>query len=155
MESRVDAASGKTQPESVAAHLEGEDPREVGLERRRHQVHHQVHVFVEGVGHANRRFRHVARLAAAVVCLDVLDPALDFTHIGEVPVEPVPVAGSELAPDVGDLPGHPVENAGVQLAPVRPVLRRVAHAEQLVEDGARVTNRRQRLGRRGPRIVSV
>ena len=69
---RVDAAG------AVAAHLEREHARDVGGERERLQVEHQLDVLAERVGHADRRAGQLARLAAGVVRLDALDAALDL-----------------------------------------------------------------------------
>ena len=57
---RVDAAR------DVARHLEREHAREIRRERHRLQVEHQLDVLVERIGHAHRRVRQLAVLAAAV-----------------------------------------------------------------------------------------
>ena len=88
---RIDAAR------RVAAHLEREDARGVRRERQHLQVEHQLDVLVERVGHADRRLRQLARLAAGVVGLDLLDAALDLAHVVEVARQARAVGGAELA----------------------------------------------------------
>ena len=134
----------------VARELERHDPREVGLKGGHDQVHHQVHVLAERVRDADRRLRQRARFAALVVRLDVVKPAFDFPHRLQIAVEPLPIARTELTLHAGNLARQPIEDARGLLPSSPPILRRAAATEQLVEDRARVANRRQRFGRRRP-----
>ena len=86
---RIDAAR------RVAAHLEREHARDVGLERERLQVEHQLDVLVERVGHAGRRAGQLARLAAHVARLDLLDAPLDLADVLEIALHPLPIARVE------------------------------------------------------------
>ena len=84
----VDAALRIDARRAVAADLEREDARDVGGERQRLQVEHQLDVLVERVGHAGRRAGQLARLAARVARLDALDAPLDLADVVEVLIEP-------------------------------------------------------------------
>ena len=134
----------------VAAQLECEDPRHVRGQRRRLQVEHQLDVLVVRIGHAVGRRRQLARFAARVERLHLLDAALDLAHVREVVVEPRAVGRADRRLQLADRFGDPVEDASVAAAARRPRGRRGADAEQLIEHRARVANHRQRLGRRGP-----
>ena len=141
---RVDAAR------RVAAHLEREDAGRVRGERQRLQVEHQLHVVVERIRHADRRLRHLARLAALVVGLDLLDAAFDLAHFIQVVRQAAPVGGAELPVQAAELAADEVEDALVFGAPRGALLRRRADTEQLVERHARIAHHRQRLIVAGP-----
>ena len=97
-----DPLSGNDAVLRVAAGLERDDARHVGLQREHLQVEHQLHVLGERVGHAGRRVGQRARFAAAVVRFDRLDAALDLAHVVQVAVEARLVADAEFLLHIGD-----------------------------------------------------
>ena len=64
---------------ALARHHEGEDARQVGLERHRQQVEHQRRVLVERLGNAERLVDD--RELRAVLRFGLLNPALDFADV--------------------------------------------------------------------------
>ena len=70
----------------IATQLEREDTRDIRGERQRLEIEHQLHVLGERIGHADRRARQLARFAAAVVRLDLLNAPLDLAHVVEIVV---------------------------------------------------------------------
>ncbi len=150
MEALRDAALRVDPARRVAAHLEREHARDVGLEGQRLQVEHQLDVLVERVGHARGRAGQFAGFARVVAGLDALDAPLDLAHVLEILLHPLAIARVERAVQVGDLGGDVVEHARRGAAARRPFLARTAGAEELIEGHARVADHRQRLGRRRP-----
>ena len=146
----VDPLGGEHAVRDVAAELEREDARRVGGKRHRLQIEHQLDVLFERIGHADRRAGQLARLAALVRLLDLLDAPLDLAHVVEVIGQARAIGGAELAAQIADRLGDPVEDALVVLAPGAARFRRGADAEQLIEHRARVADHRQRIGRRRP-----
>ena len=73
--------SGNTRLLASRLNLNDEHARDVRRERQHLQVEHQLDVLVEGIGHADRRRRQLARLAARVVLLDLLDAPLDLADV--------------------------------------------------------------------------
>ena len=150
VERPVGAAQRVDPARRVAAHLEREHAGDVALEGEGLHVEHQLDVLVERVGHAGRRRRQLARLAAHVPLLDPLDAPLDLADVVEVPLHPPTVRRPQLARELGHPRGHPVEDARVGLPPRRALLGRAPDPEELLEGDPRRPRHRQRLGRRGP-----
>src|SRR5690606_41403471 len=105
------------------------------------------HVLVEGVGNARGRAWQLTLLAARVLRLDALDPALELTDVVQVPLEPLMVVRSQLAPQVPDLLRDPVEDARVRATTSGPLLGGRAGAEQHLESHAGIPDEREGLGR--------
>src|SRR5206468_7507571 len=82
--------------------------------------------------------------------LDALDAALELADVVEVLVQAGAIARPELALQLRNLPGDPVEDAAIGAAIRGALLRRCADAEELIEDGPRIADHRQRLRRRRP-----
>ena len=59
------------------------------------QVEHQLDVLFVGVGHAGRRVRQLALLAAAIERFDLLNATLDLAHILEIVAEPRAIGGAQ------------------------------------------------------------
>src|SRR5262249_40063160 len=137
-----DAALGVRAARRVATELERKGPRRIGGEGHGDQVHHDVDVLLERIGHANRRVWERARLAAAVARLDALDAALDLADVLQVFVEPLTIARANLFAQLRDLRRHPVENALVRAETRGALLCRRADAEQLVEHDPRIAHHR-------------
>src|ERR1051325_6846941 len=97
MEALVRAALREGAAPGIAAGLEGEDASHVGLEGEHLEVEHQLHVLLERIGHADRRFGQLALGAARVTGFDELDAPLELADVLEVLVEPLLVGRSELA----------------------------------------------------------
>ena len=132
----------------VAAEHERDRPRDVALERQRHQVVHQPEVDVLALRQPER---HVGcRLLHRVVHRD-LDAALELADVVDVGVDARLVAGAEIGLERAELTDDRVEDAGVALPVAPPLLGAGAVAEQPLEHHARVDLRRQRLRRRRPR----
>src|SRR5688572_18577135 len=97
------------------------------------------------------RGSQIARLAAGVVGLDLLNAALDFADVFEVRAETRTVGGAEVLREAADLLCHPVEDAAIGSPVRRALLRGGADAEQLVERGPRIPDRAARRWRCRPR----
>ena len=95
VEGALEAALRIAAVRRVATQLEREDPRDVGRECQHLQIEHQLDVLAERVGHADRRRRQLAQLAAAVARLDDLDPPLDLAHVIEIVGEPRSIGRSQ------------------------------------------------------------
>src|SRR6185312_187766 len=104
---------------------------------------HQLDVLVERVGHADWRLGHLPRLPARVTRLDLLYPPLDLADIVQVIRQTSAIVWAERAFQLRDFPGHPIEQAAVGAAVSRPLLRRRAGAEQLIERRPRIADHRQ------------
>src|SRR5690606_14018931 len=74
MEAGGDAALRVHAVRRVASELEREHTRDLRREGHRLQIEHQLDVLLERVGYADGGAWQLARLAAAVLCLDALNP---------------------------------------------------------------------------------
>ena len=135
---------------AIASHLEGEHACDVGGERQRLDVEHQLDMLSERIGHAGRRFGQLARIAALVARFHALNATLDLADIFEILVEAMPIVGTQVHLQRRHLSRHEVEDAATRTTTLGALGARTAHAEQLLERHARVTNDRQRLGGRRP-----
>src|SRR5262245_19147381 len=133
METFGDTALRVDPARRVAAHLEGEDARDVGLEGDRLQVEHQLDMLVERVGHASRSAWQLARVTAHVARFDLLNSPLDLADVVKVPGHALAIARVERFIQLGDLTGHVIEDAAGGAAARGTFLRRSAGAEQLIE----------------------
>ena len=86
-----------------------DDAGDVGLERQRHQVEHQLEVIGDVVGHAHRRVGHVQ--AGVVLLRRHLHAALDLAHRVEVVADDRAVAHAEAGLQPRRLPLHAIEDA--------------------------------------------
>ena len=128
-----------------ARHHQRADARDVGLERERLQVEHQLDVFLERLGHAHRLFGH---REIAVGRLGFQDPLLDVADRVEILTQLHAVARAEPPAQAGNLLCEGVEDAAIFLGARKALFGGRADAEHPLEDEARVGLRRQR-GRRG------
>ncbi len=130
-----------------------DDAREIGLEGDGHHVGHQLEVFGE-VGRHAVGLLHM-RIDLGVVRFRFRDLPFDFANGREILVELAPVRGSEISLQLSGVVGDEIENAAAE-----PGLARAGFggendsvAEEPLEQGARVENRRQRLCLTFPRKV--
>ena len=86
VERRLDAALGEDAVARVAAQLERRHARHVRREGQHLQIEHQLDVLFPRVGHAERRRRQLALVAAGVVLLDLLDAPFDLADAVEIRV---------------------------------------------------------------------
>ena len=120
-------------------------------ERERLQVEHQLDVLLERVGHADRRVRQLARLAA--LCSTPRPSGCAARSRARRRGSRRAARGRRRRArrlQIADRLGDPVEDARSSCGGARRASRRRADAEQLIEHRARVANHRQRLGRRRP-----
>ena len=151
MERRLHAAFRPHAAADVAAHLECRDAGDVGHERQRLQIEHQLDVLFERIGHAERSGRQRAGFAARIVFFDFLNAALDLAHVVQIRVQAL---RDRSAPRsfCKRLTSCAIQSRmlRVDLAARQALLRRAAFAEQILERHARIERHRQRLRRRRP-----
>ena len=150
VERGVRAARREHAVRDVAAELEREDARRVGGKRHCLQIEHQLDVLLERIGHADRRAGQLARLAALVRLLHLLDAALDLADVVQVIRQARAIGGAQLAAQIANRLGDEIEDALIVLAPRPPRFGGGPDAEQLIEHRARIADHRQRIGRRRP-----
>ena len=141
---------------AFARDQERQHARQVGLERDRHHVGHQLEVLGE-IRRNAVRLVHV-RIDLRVVLFRLFDLPLDLADRGEVLVELALVGGSEVGLQLLRVVGDEIENAAAVLffCGARFRAQRGAVAEQPLEQRARIENRRQRLRLAAPgQIVGV
>ncbi len=134
----------------VAAQFQREHTRRVGCEGDRLKIEHQLHVLLERVGHADRRSRKLARLAARVVGLNFLNAPFDLSYVLQIVAETRAVRRAERQLQLANRVGDPIEDAAILPPPRKPRSWSRADAKQLIEDNARISDHGQRLLRRGP-----
>src|SRR5262249_10065991 len=131
---------------------EGADPRQVALERQRHEVGQEADVLLIVLRHAARLLD--ARRGLGVAALDAGQAHLDLADAAEVLVELALVVAAELVTQRLGVVGDEVEDAAVvllALGPGRLALALAAAAEEPLEDRPRVDllAHRRRLGAPG------
>ena len=148
MESFGDPQIGIGPHARFVIHRERDHAGDVGLERERHQIEHQLEVLGDvgrradgSVGNLERR--HVGFLGH-------LHPAFDLAHRVEVVADDHAVADAEARLQARRLRLHAIEDAAGLLEDGGALLVGVALAEQLLEHRARVAFLGQRLRRRPP-----
>ena len=150
METRRHAAVRIHAGRGIAAHLERKDARHVTLQREHLQVEHDLHMIGVGIRHTRRRTGQFALLTRRVARFDLLNAPLDFADVLEVLVHTTPVAGAELTIQLRHASGDPIEHTARAARAIGALGRRATRAEQLLERDARITDHRQRFGRRAP-----
>ena len=129
-------------------HRERDHARDVGLERERHQVEHQLEILGDVVGRADRRIRN--HQLGVVRLLGHLHAALDLANGVEIVADDVAVLHAEAGLQALRLSLHAIEDTAGFRQDLGAFLIGVALSEELLEDRARVAFLRQRLGRRAP-----
>ena len=152
-----EAALGIDAVRRITTELEREHARDVGREGEHLQIEHQLDVLAERVGHARRRRRQLAQLAAEIARLDDLDAPFDLAHVIQVLGQPRSIGRPQRLLQPPDRRQQPVEDAAILRQPFRAFrLRRpdLEDTEQLVEDDAGIAEHRQRLvgGRPADRV---
>jgi hypothetical protein len=127
-----------------AHHHERADARDIGLERQHLQIEHQLDVFPERRGHADRLVRH---REIAVVGFGLGDAVFEVAHGVEIFAQIGPVPRSEPPVQPRDLLRQTVKNAAIFIDAGLAFFRGGADAEQPLEHEARVRFGRQRRRR--------
>ncbi len=133
----------------LARHHEAGNARDVGLERQRHQFHHQLgvhHVIVRDADGGGGHFD-----ALAVLGLGDLDAALDLAHVVQILGDAVTIVRAQTALQMADLRGHRVQDAVLALDAGHAIGGVGAVAKQAIENHARVDFHGERRGGRAPR----
>ena len=129
-------------------HRERDHARDVGLERERHQIEHQLEILGDIVRRADRRIRN--HEFGVVRLLGHLHAAFDLANGVEIVADDDAVLHAEAGLQALRLPLHAIEDAAGFGQDLGAFLIGVALAEELLEDRARVAFLRQRLRRRAP-----
>ena len=134
----------------LLADHEGDDARQVRLQRQQLQIHHQREVILERRRDALRLLER--RQLDVALLLGAGDAPLDVSHGIGILLYLDAILRAEFGPQPGQLVVHRVQDALVlahaRLA--RAALGGAAVAEQALEHGARVVLHRQRLGGAAP-----
>src|SRR5215831_1902597 len=90
-------------------HHEGEHTRHIRLPCRSDKIEHQIHMLIEGVGHAEWRVRYCE--LCTVAPLDLLNASLDLTDVIEIVVQACAIACAQAALKACRFFGNRIEQA--------------------------------------------
>jgi hypothetical protein len=102
----------------LSRHHEGEHSRGIGLPGCGEEFEHQVHVFIERIGDAERGAGRGCLFDTTL--LGLLDAAFDLTNVVEIVCKPRAVARAEPALETCRFFGDRVEQASLGLDALKP-----------------------------------
>src|SRR5688572_17484032 len=132
----------------LSRHHEGGHSSEIRLVCSCHQVEHQRHVLLEGVG--NAYWCLSCGQLAAISRLGALDAAFDLPDVVEILRQSRAVTGAKISPQRSGLFTNHVENAAIAGTAYTPLLDRARFTEQPLEHDTWIDLHRQRCRRGAP-----